>query len=156
MQVSRKPSLKRAACSAMLQNEKQPYPVAPLAQNGPPPPFVAQQPMMQPGMAIVKNAKGLPVDGKGERDWSEGLCSRCCGGTWWLSFCCPCIQYGKNASRLAHLREQGRVHPEGGDSCGSDSIIFCAVFVASEFVRPSILTFAPTATSLPVAAAFST
>jgi len=90
-----------------------------------------QQPMAQPGMMMqpggVRNALNKPYNKDGKRDWSHGLmdcfaeCGTCCEA-WW----CPCITYGRNKTRLNAL-EQGHAHPQGGESCGTDCMVFALV-----------------------------
>ena len=64
---------------------------APAAETAPlpPPPFAEpagaaavtfQQPAQQAPM-VIANAKNLPVDANGEREWNEGLCARFGSGT---------------------------------------------------------------------------
>ena len=68
-----------------------------------------QQPQAVPQMTTVsggnRNARNLPLDANGERDWSNGLCS-CFGdfGTCCVACWCPCIVYGQNKVRTAHNR----------------------------------------------------
>ncbi|KAJ6506085.1 PLAC8-domain-containing protein [Mycena vulgaris] len=65
------------------------------------------------------NVKGKPVDGSGEREWSNGLfgCFEACGTCCYAWFC-PCIVHGQNKQRLRHLAEHGSPDPDGG-SCNS-------------------------------------
>lgn len=63
-----------------------------------------------------RNSLNKPLKPSGQRDWSFGIfdCFGACG-TCLFSWCCSCLAYGKNTSRLAHLNTQGTVHPVGGD-----------------------------------------
>jgi len=87
-----------------------------------------QQPQAVPQMTTTsggnRNAKNLPQDANGKRDWTNGICS-CFGdfGTCCVACWCPCIIYGQNKTRVKHLREKGYPHPEGGESCGSDCMV---------------------------------
>ncbi|EJD54786.1 PLAC8-domain-containing protein [Auricularia subglabra TFB-10046 SS5] len=103
-------------------------------------PQYGQQPMhaggnvqMQPTIAMHpnggnRNAKNLPLNSSGEREWSNGLCS-CFGdcGTCCVAWCFPCIVYGQNKTRREHLEQQGFPHPTGGESCGSDCLLHGAI-----------------------------
>ncbi|EGG00943.1 uncharacterized protein MELLADRAFT_92917 [Melampsora larici-populina 98AG31] len=62
------------------------------------------------------------------RPWRHGLCQchqEC--GTCCLSFWCPCMVYGRNHSRLNHMKMHNQPHPTGGDPCGPMSWLFTAV-----------------------------
>ncbi|KAJ6506062.1 PLAC8 family-domain-containing protein [Mycena vulgaris] len=61
------------------------------------------------------NAKGMPFDGNGKREWSHGLfgCFES-AGTCCFALFCPCVVYGQNTQRLRHLAEQGSPDPDGG------------------------------------------
>jgi len=72
------------------------------------------------------NALNRPFDSQGEREWSFKLCD-CCGDGWTVcmkSTFCPCVIYSQNKTRLDHLEREGRPHPDGGDSCGTDCLIY--------------------------------
>ncbi|PVG00811.1 PLAC8-domain-containing protein [Serendipita vermifera] len=73
-----------------------------------------------------RNVKNIPFDSKGEREWSNGLCS-CFGDclTCIVAAWCPCIVFSQNKTRLQHMETQGYPHPEGGESCGSDCMLHC-------------------------------
>ncbi|KAL5498730.1 hypothetical protein ACEPAH_2085 [Sanghuangporus vaninii] len=83
------------------------------------------QPAPAPGMDI-RNVKGIPRDGNGEREWSHG-CSDCFGdcGTCLFGWCCPCMLYSQIQTRYNHLESRGTPHPDGGDSCGGDCFLHC-------------------------------
>ncbi|KZT22704.1 PLAC8-domain-containing protein [Neolentinus lepideus HHB14362 ss-1] len=84
-----------------------------------------QQPMATQGMSFSpggnRNAKSLPYDSNGEREWSNGICG-CFDsfGTACLAIWCPCIAYSRNKSRVEYLEKKGVAHPDGGDSCTGD------------------------------------
>ncbi|KAH8085981.1 PLAC8-domain-containing protein, partial [Cristinia sonorae] len=71
-----------------------------------------------------KNAMSKPFDRNGSRPWSHGLFS-CFGdcSTCLTAWCCPCIVWGQNKTRLEHLERTGQPHPDGGESCGSDCML---------------------------------
>ncbi|CAK5272347.1 unnamed protein product [Mycena citricolor] len=85
---------------------------------------MSQQPQptmaMQIGPGGNRNALNKPINSSGKREWSESLlgCSGDCG-TFCSACFCPCIAYGKNAQRLAHLENEGTPHPDGGSCCSS-------------------------------------
>ena len=67
------------------------------------------------GLGGNRNSLNKPVKPSGQRDWSFGICdcfSAC--QTCFFAWCCPCLAYGKNSSRLRHLDTQGAIHPAGG------------------------------------------
>ncbi|KAL5514398.1 hypothetical protein ACEPAG_2486 [Sanghuangporus baumii] len=115
---------------------QQPQPYGqPQPQMSPPPQM--QQPMsstravqtMQPAPAPgmdIRNVKGIPRDGNGEREWSYA-CSDCFGdcGTCLFGWCCPCMLYSQIQTRYNHLESRGTPHPDGGDSCGGDCFLHC-------------------------------
>ncbi|KAL5476751.1 hypothetical protein ACEPAI_2937 [Sanghuangporus weigelae] len=115
---------------------QQPQPYGqPQPQMSPPPQM--QQPMpstravqtMQPAPAPgmdIRNVKGVPRDGNGEREWSHG-CSECFDdcGTCFFGWCCPCMLYSQIQTRYNHLESRGTPHPDGGDSCGGDCFLHC-------------------------------
>ena len=72
-----------------------------------------------------RNAKNLTIGPEG-REWSNGLCS-CFDtpGPFCLAFWCPCITYGRNRGRYKHLNTSGTAHPDGGETCGSDTLLYC-------------------------------
>jgi len=74
------------------------------------------------------NAKGLPRNADGEREWSHGLFE--CGNdpmTFVISFFLPCITYSTNKSRVEYLEVNGKPHPEGGDPVTNDTIFHGAL-----------------------------
>ncbi|EJD37523.1 PLAC8-domain-containing protein [Auricularia subglabra TFB-10046 SS5] len=77
-----------------------------------------------------RNAKNLPLDSHGEREWSEGICG-CCGafGTCIYATCCPCMVYGKNKSRREQLDQTGTAHAGGGSACGGDCCLHAALLL---------------------------
>jgi len=87
-------------------------------------------PMMSvaPGAGGNRNALNKPLGPSGQRDWSFGTfsCFSACG-TCLFSWCCSCLAYGKNSSRLQHLNTQGTVHPSGGDMFNSECLTYFAL-----------------------------
>ena len=83
------------------------------------------------GLGGNRNSLNKPLQPSGQRDWSFGIfeCFSACG-TCLLAWCCPCLAYGQNSSRLRHLDTQGTVHPAGGD-------MVCRVIL---FMQPHPLT----------------
>ncbi|KAF8589183.1 PLAC8-domain-containing protein [Ramaria rubella] len=83
-------------------------------------------PQMQMNAGGNRNAKNVPFNSTGEREWSNGLCD-CCGdcGTCCIAWFCPCIVYSQNKSRIEHLEKWGFPHPSGGKSCSGDCCIHC-------------------------------
>lgn len=79
---------------------------------------MAPTPMMSMGGGAGgnRNALNKPFNATGKRDWSFGFfdCFSACG-TCMFGWCCPCLQFGKNVSRLEHLTKHGQVHPSDGD-----------------------------------------
>lgn len=101
---------------------------SPPAQHYNQPPM-QQQPQATQPMALTpgggnRNALNKPYDQSGQRDWSHGLCD-CCGdaATCVFAWCCPCMVYSQNKSRLQHLAQQGTPHPKGGEMFGGDCAI---------------------------------
>ena len=109
---------------------------APLQPLSPTAIMTNKQPQAHGGMS-VRNVKNVPYDKSGEREWSHGLCS-CLAGpgtcTSLFLYCphcrqllipfkgccacfCPCVIYGKNRERLAHLESKGTPLPGGGSCC---------------------------------------
>ncbi|KAH8916556.1 hypothetical protein BT69DRAFT_1250045 [Atractiella rhizophila] len=67
-----------------------------------------------------------PHQGTQDKDWDQGLCG--CGLKEFCVACwCPCIQYGRNQSRFKALRDTGVPHPQGGEGCGQDGVLHCAL-----------------------------
>ncbi|CAK5272335.1 unnamed protein product [Mycena citricolor] len=95
-------------------------------------PYMSQQPMptmgMQVGAGGNRNAANKPLNSSGKREWSEGLCG-CFGacGTFCGACFCPCIYYGKNRQRLAHLTNKGTPHPDGGSCCSGMCWAHCCL-----------------------------
>ncbi|KZV89653.1 hypothetical protein EXIGLDRAFT_721146 [Exidia glandulosa HHB12029] len=86
------------------------------------------QMQMQPTPGMNRNAKNLPYNSDGKREWSEGICDYCgsCG------VCCvatlfPCITYARNRSRREYLSNHNRPHPSGGDWCDCNCMLFCCL-----------------------------
>jgi len=94
----------------------------------------ATQPQGTPQMSVGggtggnRNAMSKPVNANGQRDWSFGVfdCFSACG-TCVFAWCCPCLVFGKNVSRLDHLQIQGRPHPSGGDMVNGDCVTYGAL-----------------------------
>ncbi|KZV93024.1 PLAC8-domain-containing protein [Exidia glandulosa HHB12029] len=108
--------------------------------TAPPPPAIIepqtasvtnQQPVAQPAMNAgpggSRNAKNIPYNASGEREWSFGLFEcfedpMTCLFAWFL----PCTIYGKNKTRLQALAS-GAPHPQGGELVGEDTITYAAL-----------------------------
>jgi len=71
-----------------------------------------------------RNAKNLPVNSSGKRNWSHGICG-CCGacGTCCVAWFCPCITYGRNKKRIQSLEYEGRVETDPG-CCSCDCCLY--------------------------------
>lgn len=92
--------------------------------------YTTQQPYAQNGMSVSggnRNARNLPYNSNGEREWSSGLFD-CLEDpvTFIAGWFLPCIVYGKNKTRMEAL-EQGAPHAQGGELLGSDTITYGAL-----------------------------
>ena len=80
------------------------------------------------GAATVWEGIAIPGKPSDQRDWSFGICFSTCQ-TCFFTWCCPCLAYGSNSSRLRHLDTQGAIHPAGGDMVHN---VFC------QLIRPRL------------------
>ena len=107
----------------------------------------AMQPQPMPAMTVAgnRNVKNLPVGPEG-REWSNGLCG-CLGApgtctspellhipfliilSGLVSWCCPCITYGRNKRRYEHLNSRGTPDPEHGGLISSDCLLHGCISV---------------------------
>ncbi|KAF8166829.1 PLAC8 family-domain-containing protein, partial [Pholiota molesta] len=75
-----------------------------------------------------RNAKGLPLDAEGKRDWSFPLLGcfgdigKCCWATW-----CPCIIHSQTRRRLDHLNRNGVPDPSPDKMFTGDSAVYACV-----------------------------
>lgn len=137
------------------QQQQSPQPQSPYQQQPgypqiQPQPYPAMQTTVTQPTAIqgmdVRNMRNKPRDANGDREFSNGLCGcfDACGTcayfhprlcfvcltlhiTGCLAWCCPCITYGQNKTRLDHLQRNGYPHPDGGESCGVDCLVHGAL-----------------------------
>ncbi|KAF9480727.1 PLAC8-domain-containing protein [Pholiota conissans] len=78
-----------------------------------------------------RNAKGLPVDADGKRDWSFPLfgclgdMSKCCWACW-----CPCIIHSQTRRRLDHLNRNGVPDPNPDKKINGDSVVYALIEAA--------------------------
>jgi len=92
------------------------------------------QPQMTVNGGGNRNPENKPYDSKGEREWTNGLCS-CFGdcGTCCVACWCPCITYNSNKSRRQALEQSGAPHHDGGENCGSDCFLFGLIHCFTSF-----------------------
>lgn len=92
--------------------------------------YTNQQPYGTQSMSVNggnRNAKNLPFNADGEREWSTGIFD-CVEDplTFVTGWFLPCLVYGKNKTRLEAL-QAGAPHPTGGEILGNDTIIYGAL-----------------------------
>ncbi|KAE9402020.1 PLAC8-domain-containing protein [Gymnopus androsaceus JB14] len=88
---------------------------------------IDQQPSPKEVMSVPvtgsRNARQMPVDLRGNRDWSSGLCGCYTGDDHEMDTCCtacfcPCIIFGRNKTRMDHLANHNSPEPSGGRTEG--------------------------------------
>ncbi|KAJ3925184.1 MAG: PLAC8 family-domain-containing protein [Lentinula lateritia] len=94
-------------------------------------PIINSQPSPMETMTLrvtgSRNARQMPVDLRGRRDWNSGLCGCHAGDDHEMSTCCkacfcPCLVFGQNKIRMDHLANHNSPEPTGEANGGA-----CAV-----------------------------
>ncbi|PFH47899.1 hypothetical protein AMATHDRAFT_66586 [Amanita thiersii Skay4041] len=107
------------------------YPTPQVAYAQQPQPQMVQMQQPQPTMGMTvgpggnRNAKNVPFNPNGKRDWSNGICDcfdDC--GTCLMAWFCPCMVYAQVKQRLEYLNQRGIPDPErGGSGCNGDCMV---------------------------------
>ncbi|KAL8286909.1 hypothetical protein RQP46_003915 [Phenoliferia psychrophenolica] len=87
-------------------------------------PPVQTQPAAQPTMNLFVPPESKGPQGSG--DFTSGLFD-CDGGAFCLSYCCPCIVFGRNRERYDALAQGTPLKPGQVEDFGTSTLVFLAV-----------------------------